>query len=398
MSEKTFESLFKQYMSGAMSAEELRLFRSMAMLPENKALLSQLLQDAFTDPAFAEHADYNAADMAQEIMAKVKMQEAIVPVIHRNRQPLVSRSWFKYAAAAAIFLLLLGGSWQWHSRRQHPAPVIAQQTPLQRPAAHPVLILGDGSRISLDSVAAGTIAQQGATQVVKLASGELAYHPAAGKAEDLVFNTMQTPNGCQYQLTLPDGSKVWLNASSSIRYPAAFPVNNRTVEVTGEVYFDIAKDEEKPFVVSAKGMQVQVLGTAFNVNAYTDEETVKTTLVQGAVKINAQTLLHPGEQAVFNHSSGQLLLEKPDMEETLGWKNGEFYFRDTNIRSIMREIARWYDVDIKYEGDLSAVALSGIVARSAQIPQLLKALELTKIVRFKIQGRTITVMPYQAAN
>lgn len=398
MSEKTFEALFSQYMSGSLPAADLRLFRSMAMLPENKALLSQLLQKAFTDPAFAEHADFNAEEMAQEIMQKVRQNEAITPVIHREQLPLISRSWFKYAAAAAIFLLLLAGSWQWHSRRQHQEPLLAQQVLLPAPAAHPILILGDGSRISLDSAAMGTIAQQGATQVIKLANGELAYHNTAGKDGSTIFNTMQTPNGCQYQLTLPDGSRVWLNAASTIRYPTAFPADNRTVEVTGEAYFDIAKDERKPFTVAVKGMQVQVLGTEFNVMAYADEETVKTTLVRGAVKINAHTLLHPGEQVVWHHSSGQLQVNTPDLEETLGWKNGEFYFRETNIRSIMREIARWYDVDVKYEGDLSAVQLSGIVARTAQIPQLLKALELTQIVRFKIQGRTITVMPYEAAN
>jgi ferric-dicitrate binding protein FerR (iron transport regulator) len=398
MSEKTFEALFNQYMSGSLPAADLRLFRSMAMLPENKALLSQLLQNAFTNPAFAEQADFNAEEMAQEIMQKVRQNEAITPVIHRERLPLISRSWFKYAAAAAIFLLLLGGSWQWHARRQHREPLLAQQVLLPAPAAHPILILGDGSRISLDSAAMGTIAQQGATQVIKLANGELAYHNTTGKDGSTIFNTMQTPNGCQYQLTLPDGSRVWLNAASTIRYPTAFPADNRTVEVTGEAYFDIAKDEHKPFTVAVKGMQVQVLGTEFNVMAYADEETVKTTLVQGLVKINAHTLLHPGEQVVWHHSSGQLQVNTPDLEETLGWKNGEFYFRETNIRSIMREIARWYDVEVKYEGDLSAVQLSGIVARTAQIPQLLKALELTKIVRFKIQGRTITVMPYEAAN
>ncbi|HEY9262414.1 FecR family protein, partial [Chitinophaga sp.] len=333
MSEKTFEALFNQYMSGSLPAADLRLFRSMAMLPENKARLSQLLQEAFTDPAFAEHADFNAEEMAREIMQKVRQNEAITPVIHREQLPLISRSWFKYAAAAAIFLLLLAGSWQWHARQQHPESLLVHQTLLQAPAAHPILILGDGSRISLDSAALGAIAQQGATQVLKLANGELAYHNAPGKESSVLFNTMQTPNGCQYQLTLPDGSKVWLNAASSIRYPTAFPADNRTVEVTGEAYFDIAKDENKPFTVAVKGMQVQVLGTTFNVMAYADEEVVKTTLVQGAVKINAQTLLHPGEQAVLHPSSGKVEVNTADLEETQGWKNGEFYFRETNIRS-----------------------------------------------------------------
>ncbi|NLR78325.1 FecR family protein [Chitinophaga eiseniae] len=394
----TFEALFQKYMSGTLNAEELRQFRTMARQPENKALLDQLLQQAFTDPAYIENADYNAEEMAAEIMMQTRMQDAAMNVVHKVQIPLISRSWFKYAAAAAIFLLLLGISWKWHTHRYRANKMMARLELPTRKATHPILILGDGSRISLDSAGNGTIAQQGAAQVVKLANGELAYHPSGAKAGALIFNTMQTPNGSQYQLTLPDGSRVWLNAASSIRYPATFADSSRRVEVTGEAYFDIAADAGKPFIVAAKGMDIRVLGTAFNVKAYTEEEAIKTTLVQGAVKVNDQVVLHPGEQAVLHHSTGQLLVNKPNMEETLGWKNGEFYFRETNIRSIMQEVARWYDVEVKYEGDLTNVTLSGIVARTAGITQLLKALELTKIVHFKIQGRTITVMPYQAAN
>lgn len=394
MSEITFEELFRRYMSGSLSAGEIRLFRSMALRPENKAKLSQLLQEAFNDPEYAEHADFDATEMAEEIMMKAKQSE-VIPVLHPARKPIVARSWFKYAAAAAIFLLLLAVSWEWntHKRKNKIAPVA--QT--EQGTARPVLILGDGTRIALDSAANGAIAQQGSAQVIKLANGQLAYKQFSQENTGLVYNTMQTPNGCLYQLILPDGSHVWLNAASSIRYPAAFPDNKRMVEVSGEAYFDIAKDDKKPFIVTAKGMEVQVLGTAFNIMAYADEDAVKTTLVQGAVKVNAGRVLHPGEQAVLS-ASGELVINKPAMEEILGWKNGEFNFKETNISAIMRQVSRWYDVEVKYEGDMSGIELSGIVARTATISQLLKALELTKIVRFKIQGRTITVMPYHEAN
>ncbi|MFX1708768.1 FecR domain-containing protein [Chitinophaga sp. CC14] len=397
MSEITFEELFKGYMSGALNAEEIRLFRSMALQPENRALLSQLLQDAFNDPAYAENADFDAGEMAEEIMMKARQSEA-VPVLHRTRPSIIARPWFKYAAAAAIFLLLLAGSWEWSTYKKTTTGFIAQQAQIPQGTARPVLILGDGTRIALDSAANGAIARQGSAQVIKLANGQLAYKQFSQKNTGLVYNTMQTPTGCLYQLILPDGSHVWLNAASSIRYPAAFPDDKRTVEVSGEAYFDIAKDDRKPFIVTAKGMEIQVLGTAFNIMAYTDEATVKTTLVQGAVRVNAARILHPGEQAVLQHASGELSITRPDMEEILGWKNGEFYFRNTDISAIMRQVARWYDIEIKYEGDMSGIKLSGIVSRTAKISQLLKALELTKIVRFKIQGRTITVMPYQEAN
>ncbi|MEZ2443460.1 FecR family protein [Chitinophaga sp. RCC_12] len=395
MSEITFEELFKRYMSGTLNAGEIRLFRSMALQPENKALLSQLLQEAFNDPAYAESADFDAGEMALEVMMKARQSE-VIPVLHRTKPSIVARPWFKYAAAAAIFLLLLAVSWEWNNRKK--TNVIAQASQAPEGTARPTLILGDGTRIALDSAANGAIAQQGSAQVIKLANGQLAYKQFSQKNTGLVYNTMQTPTGCLYQLILPDGSHVWLNAASSIRYPTAFPEDKRMVEVSGEAYFDIAKDDRKPFIVTARGMDVQVLGTSFNVMAYADEAAVKTTLVQGAVKINADRILHPGEQAVLYHASGELSVNKPDMEEILGWKNGEFYFRNTDISTIMRQIARWYDIEIKYEGDMSGIELSGIVSRTAKISQLLKALELTKIVRFKTQGRTITVMPYQEAN
>jgi len=394
MSEVIFEELFKRYMSGTLNAEEIRLFRSMALRPENKAKLSQLLQEAFNDPGYAEQADFDAEEMAEEIVMKARQSE-MIPVLHPIPKSIVARSWFKYAAAAAIFLLLLAVSWEWNTRKR--TRTITQDIQLHHGTARPVLILGDGTRIAPDSAANGAIAQQGSAQVIKLANGQLAYKQISQKNTGLVYNTMQTPNGCLYQLILPDGSHVWLNAASSLRYPSAFPDDKRMVEVSGEAYFDIAKDEKKPFIVTAKGMEVQVLGTAFNIMAYTDEDAVKTTLVQGAVKINAGRILHPGEQAVLR-TSGELLVSKPDMEEILGWKNGEFNFKETNISTIMRQVSRWYDVEVKYEGDMSGIELSGIVARTATISQLLKALELTKIVRFKIQGRTITVMPYHEAN
>lgn len=398
MPERTFDELFNGYMSGTLNAEELRQFRVMALMPENRERLSGLLQDAFNDPAYAEHADYDTDEMAGEVVRKAKKADEMLSVLKQDRISLLERPWFKYAAAAAVFVLLIGATWQFHLYKQRNRPLLASHSVVKPAAPQPVLILGDGSRIALDSVANGTIAHQGGAQVVKLANGQVAYNAGTDDKGGAVFNTMQTPNGCLYQLTLPDGSKVWLNAASAIRYPTVFPSDSRLVEVTGEVYFEVAKDERRPFVVSARGMQVKVLGTAFNVMAYPDEGAVKTTLVEGMVKVNADKLLHPGEQAVLNSHSGQLTVNKPDMAETLGWKNGEFYFRDTDITTIMRQIARWYDVEVKYEGDMSDIVLSGIVARTAQVSQLLKALELTKIVRFKIQGKTIIVMPYQAAH
>lgn len=397
MSDTSFEALFRGYMNGTLNASEIHRFRQMAMERDNKALLSRLLEEAFSNPAYAEAADYDPAEMADEILLKAQQQDVQLSMLPPTRKPPVFRPWFKYAAAAAIFGLLMAGTWKFASRHRHNATALAAGKPVRPGTAQPVLILGDGSRVALDSIANGTIAQQGNARIVKLANGQVAYQLTEGKDNNnILYNTMQTPHGCTYQLTLPDGSRVWLNAASSIRYPAAFAANNRHVEVTGEAYFDIAKDEHKPFTVTVNKLDIQVLGTAFNVMAYADENAIRTTLVQGAVNvINGadKQLLHPGEQATIAPSGGAFLISKPNLDETLSWKNGEFYFRDTNIRSIMREVARWYNVEVRYEGDMDDITLSGIVSRNEEIGQLLKALEMTKMVRFRISGNVVFVSP-----
>ncbi|MBC9934244.1 FecR family protein [Chitinophaga qingshengii] len=397
MSDTSFEALFKGYMNGTLNASEIHRFRQMAMERENKAVLSRLLEEAFSNPAYAESADYDPAEMAGEILQKARQQDAQLSMLPPMRKPPVFRPWFKYVAAAAIFGFLVAGTWKFAARHRHERILAAGKpvAPVPPGTVQPVLILGDGSRVSLDSVANGTIARQGNARIVKLSNGQVAYQPEAGNNATVLYNTMQTPHGCMFRLTLPDGSSVWLNAASSIRYPTAFAGDSRQVEVTGEAYFDIAKDERKPFTVTVNHVDIQVLGTAFNVKAYPEENGLRTTLVQGAVNVSSgaeKQLLRPGEQATIS-PGGSFHVSKPNLEEILSWKNGEFYFQDTNIQTIMREVARWYNIDVKYEGDMSKVSLSGIISRNKEITQLLKALELTKVVQFRIQGNVVFVTP-----
>lgn len=383
-------------MNGTLNASEIHRFRQMAMERDNKAMLSRLLEEAFSNPDYAEAADYDPAGMADEILLKARQQDAQLSMLPPTRKPPVFRPWFKYAAAAAIFGLLLAGTWKFASRHQHRFPALAAAKPSMPGAAQPVLILGDGSRVSLDSVANGTIARQGNARIVKLANGQVAYQLTGNDNNNILYNTMQTPHGCMYQLTLPDGSRVWLNAASSIRYPTAFGADSRQVEVTGEAFFDIVKDDRKPFTVTAGQLNIQVLGTSFNVMAYPDETTIRTTLVQGAVNVSngsARQLLQPGEQASITATGGPFRISKPNLEEILSWKNGEFYFQDTHIQTIMREVARWYNVEVSYEGDMSGITLSGIVSRNEPVAQLLKALEMTKVVRFRMEENRIVVSP-----
>jgi len=244
------------------------------------------------------------------------------------------------------------------------------------------------------------LAQQGNTQVIKLADGGLMYTVNDKTSGEIMFNTMATPNGGKYEMGLPDGSKVWLNAASSITYPTVFTGAERRVKITGEVYFEIVHNAIMPFraeVAAGKDKQttVEVLGTHFNVNAYPGEDGIKTTLLQGAVKIISGPVtreLQPGQQAHVSATGQVNVVNDVDLEETMSWKNGMFYFKNAGIKTIMRQVERWYDVDVVYEGDIADRFVADI-SYEVPVSVLLKIMELTGRVHFKIDGRKITVMP-----
>ena len=257
-----------------------------------------------------------------------------------------------------------------------------------------VLKLSDGTEILLDSAGQGTLAQQGSAKVIKLNDGQLSYQ-SKGTVRETLYNTITTPKGGQYQLVLADGSKVWLNASSSLRFPVVFSGEQRLVELTGEGYFEITKNERMPFHVQANGVDVKVIGTHFNVNAYTDESATRTTLLEGMVSVaqNNQTrTLRPGQQAAVNNA-GMVVLNDVDIEEVVAWKNGMFQFKSADIGTILRQAERWYDVHFVYEGEISKEPFSGQISRNVNADQLLKILEIAGKVKFEATGRTIVVKP-----
>lgn len=314
--------------------------------------------------------------------------------ISRETTPWYTRPLYQVTAVAACLLLAVGTFLLRSSGRRVPGQQTAK---VMQPAVkrHNVamLTLGDGTRIALDSASNGVLAQQGSAKILKAADGRLEYEKGMRADGNVVYNTVETPRGGVYQVTLSDGTEVWLNAVSSIRYPSEFTGDNREVELTGEAYFDVAKGV-KPFRVKTSGMEVRVLGTAFNLMAYQDENSVQTTLVSGAVSVTdgkGERKLEPGEQADWKPGAPAPTVSKPDLEGVLGWKDGEFRFRKTNIASIMRQISRWYDVDVRYEGETPDFRFTGIVSRKEYVNQLLDALELTGEIHFKTDGKTITV-------
>lgn len=312
-----------------------------------------------------------------------------------ERPRLVSSRWKTYVAAAAILLLVLaGGAYWFNSRPAAPGIADVQQEPNIAPGGNKaVLTLADGTQVTLDSAGTGTLAQQGGINVLKLDSGQLAYQGMGAQGQPMQYNTLTIPRGGQFRLTLPDGTRVWLNAVSSLTYPVAFTGKDRTVELQGQAYFEIAQQPDKPFRVKVRDMEVQVLGTHFDIMAYADEQAINTTLVEGAllVKQGAVTQrLRPGQQAVRNNTTGAFTVQAADVDKVTAWKSGFFEFDDADLTAILRQVSRWYDVEIINETKGETGLFWGRINRQLPLASVLKLLA-SNGVHFKINGNKVTI-------
>jgi len=307
----------------------------------------------------------------------------------------------KWAAAAAVLLFFAGSTFYYYAQQRGNKTVASiSPSPVNIPPGgnKALLTLANGTTIVLDSAANGLLAQQGNSKVLKTNNGQLAYNTANEKPTEVLYNTLATPRGGQYQLVLPDGSKVWLNAASSIRYPTTFTGTERKVEISGEAYLEVVKNKTMPFIVKlgspagVKG-EVRVLGTQFNVNTYDDEPVVKTTLLEGAVQVKkdaASAILKPGQQSQLAGTGKLSVVNDADVEEVMAWKNGKMLYRHAGIEAIMRQAARWYDVDVVFK-DRVEDTYTASVPRNVPISQLLEVLELNSGVHFTIEGKKITI-------
>ncbi len=308
-------------------------------------------------------------------------------------QPLWRR-FLPYAVAASLILVAGLLYWVRLEPRKENTPTVAVSTPLKDIApgsARAVLVLGDGRQLVLDSAANGNLEQQGAAQVTKTGD-ELAYQSTHASAE-VVYNTIQVPRGGQYGLQLADGSRVWLNAASSLRFPTAFTGAERLVELTGEAYFEVAPQSDRPFKVQVNGTVVEVLGTHFNVMAYADEGSLETTLVEGKVKVQCgrqSSLLAPGQQAIVSHA-GTIRVDKlADVAAAVAWHNGQFLFRDASIQEVGRQLARWYDLEVVYQ-DTIRHHFNAPIPRSLPLSKALRLLEGPNRVHFKLEGKKLII-------
>ncbi len=315
-------------------------------------------------------------------------------------QPKRKLQW-KYLAAASVLICILIGGYFWNNLEKKKdiakTTTTNNKNDVQPGTEKAVLTLADGTKITLDNTANGAIAQQGNTVVMK-EDGLLAYNVDQAKSQkEILYNTLTTAKGEEYKsLVLADGTKVWLNSVSSIRFPTSFITNERIVEITGELYFEVAKNLSKPFKVRVNGMEVKVLGTHFNVNAYSDEAVIKTTLLEGSVKVvNGKSLaiLIPGQQAQVSKDGKMNVESSVDMDEVTAWKNGRFQFSGAGIEEVMRQIGRWYDVEIEYEGKPKEQHFRGGISRNVEASKVFKMLETTEAIKFRIDGKKIIVIP-----
>lgn len=316
-------------------------------------------------------------------------------VQHRKEQGQKSRRlWISLTAAASVTLILGLGLYFYQNPAADPSKAVQAYTndvPAGSNKAY--LTLASGKKILLNGSTHGTLAVEAGMKITKTADGQLIYTIAdGGKKSSDQYNSIETPRGGQYELHLPDGTKVWLNSASSLKYPASFyDLKVRSVELIGEAYFEVAKDKLHPFIVKSKGQEVEVLGTHFDVNAYPDEQAIKTTLLEGSVKLNKQLILRPGEQSVL--MAGRFDVKEVNVNDAVDWKSGEFVFSNETLTSILKKVARWYDVEIVYANmPVHVPTFTGSVSRFENVSSVLNMLEETSNVRFSIEGKQIRVL------
>lgn len=337
--------------------------------------------------------------MGEQELVKETIHSEILNSIARQKRRQMIRTWY---AAAAVILLILSSGLYFNNLKKKTLVIAKTESPRFKNDVLPgdnraILTLDDGSQINLDDAQNGVLASEDNTDIRKTGSGQLEYSASGKLIETVKYNTLSTPMGGQYQLSLPDGSRVWLNSGSSIRFPTAFIGKERIIELKGEAFFDIRENKKMPFIVRTNNsMDIRVLGTQFNVMAYDDEKNINTTLLEGSVQIlkeSGTAFLEPGQAAILNKGTGKIKVAAADIEEAVAWKNGFFIFSNENIESIMRKVSRWYNVEVDYQGNLSNKDFVGTISRDKNISEILKMLELTGAVHFRIEGRRITVMP-----
>jgi len=396
MEQQRLQYLLEQYVNDKATAAEIQELEQYDLQSEeNLALLADLMADGFAQqPAETEWAEEaRFSGLAQKALQVDKAQALPRPAARPVHRIHFLRRW-GWAAAAA---LLIAGAVIYNYNKPAGKNMLAAKHPVKTDIGPgqqgAILTLADNTQVLLDTIKNGVVALQGGA-IARVVNGTLHYE---GTGTNQVFNTMYTPKGRQYHLTLPDGTQVWLNAASSLKFPTAFSGKERDVELNGEAYFEVTKNKAMPFHVASAGQHIEVLGTHFDINSYRDEAALTTTLLEGSVKVTKGALsavLRPGQQSAISNNETNAAIkvsEVNDVEEVTAWKDGKFHFNDTDIKTVLRQVSRWYNVDIEYQGKISADdVFTGTFSRDMTAAKALKLLEFSG-VNFKIEGRKIIV-------
>lgn len=391
------EYLFNKYMSNNCSIMEKEQLAQMVLLPENKNYIIKLLENEWNNST------------EREKMSEEKVEQILQSIFNENPTPLKQLpnpfaiipvhkkvNWHKFAVAASV-LIIAGISvyiflQKISNSSQQNKPVVSSSDIKAPRLSKAVIILSNGAQLALDSIKQGTLALQDSVHIIKNVNGEIVYK---GSSTQITYNTLYNPRGSKIvNITLQDGTKVWLNNESSLKYPTAFYGNERKVEVSGEAYFEVAPSTAKKFLVITEGVTTEVWGTHFNVNAYSSTTSVKVTLLQGSIKVinnNSSKFIAPGQQAQLNSTEEININKNVDTDEVTAWKDGLFNFNSLSIQEIMREIEKWYDINVAYEGRQTNKHFSGIFSREDDISEILKMMEMAGI-KFRIEGKKVTVI------
>lgn len=390
-SDNRLGELMERHIAGVLTRAERLELMLLWLDPSQQPELSRLIDAAWEITGDDESLTDESLKMLFEKAFEKKQATPVVPITAKKNK------WNLWMAAASVLLLIgFGGFLLWSLATKQKTPVQHANQDLRAPVnSKATITLSDGQKIYLDSMNNGMLVKQGNSKVLKLADGQIAYQKDNGEiVKEVQYNTLHNPIGSTViNMQLADGSRMWLNAGSSVTYPVAFTGDERNVSINGEAYFEVAPDKTKPFHVKVNDIDVAVLGTHFNINSYADEPAVKITLLEGRVMVQnslRKVYLNPGQQVKTNASQMQIV-DDVDTEEVMAWKNGVFHFNRADIEYIMRQVGRWYNVKVVFEGKMNTKSFSGIVSRNNNVSDLLKIMEGAG-VKFRVEADKITVV------
>ncbi|HRP54448.1 FecR domain-containing protein [Agriterribacter sp.] len=383
MSANKFQELIDKYLTNAILAEEQEQLFDMIEKKEYRADLEKVVKEAL-DISFEVEEDEALRERIFGLLQQRKNRSTVFRIYSLRRWGWSAASVVLILASVLVFRTI-------NKKSNAPAPAIATVVDVEPGRDGAILTLADGTHLLLDSLDNGVVATQNGVQAV-LKNGQLAYEVKERIAGEVVYNTMTTPKGRQYHMTLPDGTRVWLNAASSVYFPTVFSNKKRDITITGEVYLEVAPDPRRPFTVTAGKTTIEVLGTHFNVMAYENEAVMKTTLAEGSVQLSHgehKLTLLPGQQAQVTGDITRLVKDV-DMDAELAWKNGWFNFKYMDIQTVMKQVERWYDITVEYEGRIPEKRFNGELPRNVKLSELLEILRFSE-VKFALQGKVLTI-------